>query len=75
MHTRHIQHAMLPNAVPVASLLPPLSLSAPGALYGQIIAGIHTALASGQLPPGAPLPSERRAMGNCVSKKEGMGWD
>ncbi|MEK0447577.1 MAG: hypothetical protein RLZZ399_2898 [Verrucomicrobiota bacterium] len=59
---------MLPNAVPVASLLPPLSLAAPGALYEQIIAGIHAALANGQLPPGAPLPSVRKlAAETCVS--------
>jgi GntR family transcriptional regulator len=45
---------------PVASLLPPLSLATPGALYEQIVAGIHTALANGQLPSGAPLPSVRQ---------------
>lgn len=51
---------MLPSVVPVASLLPPLSLAASGALYEQIIAGIHAALANGQLFPGAPLPSVRQ---------------
>ncbi len=51
---------MFPPSAPVASLLPPLSLAAPGALYEQIITGIHAALANGQLPPGTPLPSVRQ---------------
>lgn len=51
---------MLPPSETVASLLPPLSLAAPGALYEQIIAGICAALSNGQLPPGTPLPSVRQ---------------
>ncbi len=51
---------MLTPLAPVASLLPPLSLATPGALYEQIISGIHAALANGQLPPGTPLPSVRQ---------------
>lgn len=43
-----------------ASLLPPLSLAAPGALYQQIIDGIRSALARGQLHPGDLLPSVRQ---------------
>ncbi len=51
---------MSPPSHPVTSFLLPLSLAAPGALYEQIVSGIHTALANGQLPPGTPLPSVRQ---------------
>ncbi len=51
---------MFPPSASFSSLLPPLSLATPGALYEQIVTGIHTALANGQLPPGTPLPSVRQ---------------
>ncbi len=51
---------MLPPSTPVSSLLPPISPATPGALYEQIVTGIHAALANGQLHPGAPLPSVRQ---------------
>ncbi len=51
---------MFPPPSPFSSLLPPLSPASPGALYEQIVTGIHDALANGQLPPGAPLPSVRQ---------------
>jgi GntR family transcriptional regulator len=39
--------------------LPPISLSAGGPLYQQIIDGLRREVAEGRLPPGAPLPSFR----------------
>jgi GntR family transcriptional regulator len=60
VHAWHTQNAVFPPSDPVASLLPPLSPAIPGALYEQIVTGIHAALANGQLPPGTPLPSVRQ---------------
>jgi GntR family transcriptional regulator len=48
------------QTVPVAAFIPTLSLAAPGALYEQIMAGVHAAVANGQLQPGAALPSVRQ---------------
>jgi GntR family transcriptional regulator len=39
--------------------LPPISLSAGGPLYQQIIEGLKREVAEGRLAPGAPLPSFR----------------
>lgn len=41
-------------------LLPPLSPSAPGALYEQIVAGVKHEISAGRLAPGAALPSFRQ---------------
>lgn len=43
-----------------APLLPPLSPSAPGALYEQIVAGVKHEISAGRLAPGAALPSFRQ---------------
>jgi GntR family transcriptional regulator len=40
-------------------LLPPLSASAPGPLYQQIVDGLRREVSEGRLAPGSPLPSFR----------------
>src|SRR3954470_24835032 len=40
-------------------LLPPLSASAPGPLYQQIVDGLTREVSEGRLAPGSPLPSFR----------------
>ena len=39
--------------------LPPISASAPGTLYQQIVDGLRREVSEGRLPAGAPLPSFR----------------
>ena len=41
-------------------LLPPLSPSAPGALYEQIVTGVKQEISAGRIVPGAALPSFRQ---------------
>lgn len=40
-------------------IIPPLSTSAPGPLYQQIVDGLKREVSEGRIPPGAPLPSFR----------------
>jgi GntR family transcriptional regulator len=46
-------------AGPAKLLLPPLSASAPGPLYQQIVDGLAREVSEGRLAPGSPLPSFR----------------
>jgi GntR family transcriptional regulator len=46
-------------AGPAKLLLPPLSASAPGPLYQQIVDGLKREVSEGRLAPGSPLPSFR----------------
>jgi GntR family transcriptional regulator len=46
-------------AGPAKLLLPPLSASAPGPLYQQIVDGLTREVSEGRLAPGSPLPSFR----------------